>query len=89
MAKENKPIIKRKFKGIVVSAKMDKTAVVKVETVKLHPKYHKRIVRSKKYKIHDPANQCREGQEVLFQECRPLSKEKRWRLIKIINSQEK
>ena len=78
--------IYRKFKGVVISNKMDKTAVVKVERIKVYPVYKKRIKVSKKYKVHDPKNECQIGDLVAFQECRPLSKNKRWRLIKIIKS---
>jgi len=76
--------IKRTFKGIVVSDKMDKTVVVRVDRVKLHPKYQKRYKVSKRYKVHDEKNKCKSGDKVLFSECRPLSKEKRWRIIKIL-----
>ncbi len=80
MAEKNK-IIKRTFKGTVVSAKMDKTAIVRVDRIKVHPKYKKRIKVSKRYKIHDSKNECKVGEMVIFQECRPLSKDKKWRLI--------
>lgn len=74
----------RKFKGIVVSDKMDKTRVVEVMALKWHPKYHKQYKVSKKYKVHDAQNQAKVGNEIIFQECRPLSKDKKWRLIKIV-----
>ncbi|MFA5413329.1 MAG: 30S ribosomal protein S17 [Patescibacteria group bacterium] len=73
---------KRKFQGVVVSHRMDKTAVVKVEEIKVHPKYGKRYKMSQKYKVHDEKNECKIGDKVNFEECRPLSKEKRWRIIK-------
>jgi len=76
--------IKRTFKGIVVSDKMDKTVVVRVDRVKLYPKYQKRYKVSKRYKVHDEKNKCKSGDKVLFSECRPLSKEKRWRIIKVL-----
>lgn len=75
---------KRRFQGVVVSHRMDKTAVVKVDRVKVHPKYGKRYRVSEKYKIHDEKNECKAGQEVIFEECRPISKEKRWRLIEVV-----
>ena len=76
---------KRKLKvGKVVSTKMDKTAVVEVEREFLHPLYKKRIRRTKKYKVHDERNELREGDWVEIEETRPLSKEKRWRLCRII-----
>jgi len=73
--------IKRKFNGIVVSDKMAKTRVVKVESVKIHPKYKKRYVVSKKFKVHDEKNLYKVDDRVEFVECRPLSKDKRWRMI--------
>jgi small subunit ribosomal protein S17 len=73
---------KRKFQGVVVSHRMDKTAVVRVEEIKVHPKYGKRYKMSQKYKVHDEKNECKIGDKVIFEECRPLSKEKRWRIIK-------
>jgi len=71
----------RKFDGVVSSDKMDKTIVVKVESIKTHPAYQKRYKRSKKYKVHDEKNQYKEGDQVSFVECRPLSKDKKWRVI--------
>ena len=78
---KKKSIIKKKFGGIVVSDKMDKTIVVKVDRVKIHPKYKKRYTVSKKYKVHDEKNQFKESDKVIFIECRPLSKDKRWRVV--------
>lgn len=72
---------KRQFKGIVVSDKMDKTIIVKVEKIKIHPKYQKRYQMRKNYKVHDEKNKYHIGDKVLFEECRPLSKEKRWRVV--------
>lgn len=74
-------VIKREFKGVVVSDKMDKTITVKVEQVKIHPKYNKRFTVSKKFKVHDEKNQYHAGDQVRFVECRPLSKDKRWRVL--------
>lgn len=70
--------------GVVVSTKMDKTAVVAVENRAPHPKYKKIVVKTKKYKAHDPENQCREGDKVLIRETRPLSKTKRWLVVEIL-----
>jgi small subunit ribosomal protein S17 len=80
---ENKDIekISKHFQGIVVSDKMDKTRVVKIDRVKRHAKYQKSFVRSKKYKVHDEHNQFKTGDKVTFVECRPLSKDKRWRVL--------
>jgi small subunit ribosomal protein S17 len=72
---------KRSLSGVVVSDKMDKTIVVVVENVKIHPKYQKRYAVSKRYKVHDEKNQYKEGDKVTFIECRPLSKDKRWRVL--------
>lgn len=65
-----------KKKGIVTSDKMDKTIVVAVRTMKTHPKYLKRFVSVKKYKVHDPENKFKKGDTVEFIQCRPLSKDK-------------
>ncbi len=80
-SEKKKSVIKKKFGGIVVSDKMDKTIVVKVDRVKIHPKYKKRYTVSKKYKVHDEKNKFKEGDKVSFVECRPLSKDKRWRVL--------
>lgn len=72
----------RLFKGIVFSDKMDKTAVVLVNRYKKHPKYKKRYKISKKYKVHDEKNECRVGDRVVIQECRPFSKDKKWKVFK-------
>jgi len=74
-------IISRTFNGVVVSDRNDKTIVVKVDTVKKHPKYQKRYTVSRKYKVHDEKNQFHVGDKVSFIECRPLSRDKRWRVI--------
>jgi len=70
--------------GTVVSNKMEKTIVVRIERRKLHPLYKKYITRSKKIKAHDKGNLCRIGDLVKVIESRPLSKEKRWRLLEIL-----
>ena len=73
-----KKINKRTLKGIVVSDRMDKTIVVLVQRIKEHSKYKKRYLVSKKYKAHDPERKYHIGDKVVIQECRPISKEKRW-----------
>ncbi|HMB65494.1 MAG TPA: 30S ribosomal protein S17 [Patescibacteria group bacterium] len=78
---EVKEVKKRKFDGVVVSDQMDKTVMVRVDRVRKHPKYRKRYTVSKKYKVHDEKNQFQEGDQVQFIECRPLSKDKRWRVL--------
>ena len=70
--------------GTVVSNKMEKTIVVRIERRKLHPLYKKYITRSKKIKAHDKGNLCRIGDLVKVIESRPLSKKKRWRLLEIL-----
>ncbi len=74
-------VIKKKFNGIVISDKMDKTIIVKVDQVKVHSKYKKRYTISKKYKVHDERNKYKIDDKVTFIECRPLSKNKRWRAL--------
>jgi small subunit ribosomal protein S17 len=70
--------------GIVVSNKMDKTIVVKVERQYKHPLYKKIVKQHKKFKAHDENNECQEGDVVQIIESRPLSREKRWALQRII-----
>ncbi|MDJ0510667.1 MAG: 30S ribosomal protein S17 [Crocosphaera sp.] len=72
--------------GVVVSTKMDKTAVVAVENRSPHPKYRKIVVKTKKFKAHDAENQCQEGDRVRIQETRPLSKTKRWEIKEILTA---
>lgn len=74
--------------GDVVSDKMDKTIVVAIENRSPHPKYGKIVVRTKKYKVHDPENQCKIGDRVRIKETRPLSKTKRWKVEEIIESKQ-
>ena len=71
--------------GIVISNKMQKTIVVKIENRYAHPMYSKTLVKTKKYLAHDELEECNIGDQVLLEECRPLSKRKRWKLIKIIS----
>jgi small subunit ribosomal protein S17 len=70
--------------GTVTSDKMDKTVVVMVERLIHHPKYRKFVRRRNKFKAHDDQNACRVGDRVLIEESRPLSKDKRWIVVKII-----
>jgi len=74
--------------GRVVSDKMDKTVVVEVETVKRHPLLGKTIRRTKRFKAHDENNEYRVGDKVLIMETRPLSKEKRWRVVQLLERPE-
>ena len=70
--------------GMVVSDKMDKTVVVAIQDNVKHPKYGKVIKRTVKFKAHDENNECAVGDKVSIMETRPLSKEKRWRVVEII-----
>lgn len=77
--------LKRKeLVGVVVSNKMDKTVVVKVDRKEAHPLYKKHIIKSKKYHAHDPNNECSVGDVVVIRETRPLSKTKRWVVVRIL-----
>ncbi len=69
---------RRRMNGIVISVKMDKTAVVSVTRVFLHPKYRKYVRRRASYMAHDEHGACALGDSVVIEECRPLSKHKRW-----------
>lgn len=77
---------KKQLTGKVISNKMQKTIVVEVEKIKEHPKYKRKYRIHEKYKAHDEKKECRAGDTVIIEECRPLSKEKRWRVIKKIKS---
>ena len=70
--------------GIVVSDKMDKTVVVAVETLQTHRLYKKKMKRTTKFKAHDENNECGIGDKVKIMETKPISKDKRWRIIDII-----
>jgi len=75
---------RREMQGVVVSDKMDKTVVVRVERVVKDPTFQKYLKRHMKYKAHDEKNECAEGDKVLIVESRPLSREKRWRVRTIL-----
>ena len=81
---KNKRNERKVREGIVVSNKMDKTVVVIEETMKLQKLYKKRVKTSKKYKAHDENNDCGIGDKVQIMETRPLSKDKRWRVVTIL-----
>ncbi len=83
MEEDNKKSQQRAFKGKVVSDKMDKTVVVRVDRMKSHPKYGKRFLQSTKFHVHDEKGEANIGDVVRFQEVRPMSKTKRWRIIEI------
>jgi len=70
--------------GMVTSDKMDKTITVSVVNMERHPLYGKAVKRTKKFKAHDELNQCQIGDRVRIMETKPLSKDKRWRLVQIV-----
>lgn len=72
--------------GVVTSDKMEKTVVVSVETLVEHPLYRKRVKQTKRFKAHDEQNQCKIGDKVRIMETRPISKDKRWRVLEIIEA---
>ena len=75
----------RTISGRVISDKMDKTITVLIERKVKHPIYGKFIRRSTKVHAHDEKNMCKEGDTVLIQECRPMSKSKNWNLVKVVD----
>jgi small subunit ribosomal protein S17 len=84
MENKNEKIL-RKFQGVVKSAKMKDTAVVEIVDVEIHPKYKKRIQISKRFSSHNPGNKFQEGDNVEIVACRPISKTKKWRIVKKIS----
>lgn len=76
--------LRKERTGVIVSDRMQKTVVVTVERTVTHPKYKKILRRRTNVKAHDETNQCRIGDRVLIVECRPLSRDKRWRVSKIL-----
>jgi small subunit ribosomal protein S17 len=78
--------VKKTREGVVVSVKMTKTRVVVIERVFRHPQYERVITRSKRLKAHDEQNASKVGDRVLIEETRPLSKEKRWRILQVLAS---
>ena len=84
MAEENARNLRKTMVGTVVSDKMNKTIVVAVETRVKHPIYKKTVKRTYKLKAHDEENSCKVGDTVKVMETRPLSKDKRWRLVEIV-----
>ena len=76
---------KRRQKGVIVSDRMQKTVVVLIERTVQHPKYGKRFTVSKKYKAHNPTGEFKTGDKVVIEETRPISKDKRWRVVSKIS----
>ncbi len=73
--------MKRKLNGVVVSDKMDKTVVVRVDRTVLHSKYLKRFTKSRRFQVHDPENTAKNGDLVTITQMRPVSKNKCWRIV--------
>ncbi|MDZ4383115.1 MAG: 30S ribosomal protein S17 [Nitrospirota bacterium] len=80
---------KKVYTGKVISDKMDKTVVVAVERLTRHPLYKKTIKKIAKFKAHDEENKCKAGDKVSIVESRPLSKDKRWRVLEIVEKESK
>ena len=76
--------LRKERSGLVVRDRMQKTVVVSIERTVMHPRYMKVLKRRTKVKAHDESNQCHVGDRVLIVECRPLSRDKRWRVSKVI-----
>ncbi len=75
---------KRTLQGVVTSSAGDKSATIMIERKIKHPIYGKFIKRSTKIRLHDEANECNKGDTILIEECRPMSKTKSWKLVKIV-----
>ena len=85
MAEQQDNKVQRSVQGSVLSAKADKTITVLIERQVKHPLYKKVIRRSTKLHAHDEQNECNEGDTVIIEECRPLSKTKSWRLVEVVH----
>lgn len=85
MEKQIKNKLIRVLRGAIVSTAMSKTIVVRVDRVKMHPKYRKQYTVSRRYHVHDEKGLGHVGDRATFIECRPLSKTKRWRVIEVIS----
>ena len=79
---------KMELEGIVSSERMDKTVVVTIERLEKHPVFKKYIRRRRKFKAHDEKNECKAGDRVRIRECRPISKDKCWRVVQIVERQD-
>lgn len=84
MEKQDIQVTRKTLQGVVVSDKMEKTCIVSISSRKQHPIYKKFMTTSKKYKVHDEKNECKVGDTVEIIETRPLSKDKYFRLLKIV-----
>jgi small subunit ribosomal protein S17 len=76
----------RKFEGEVVSTAMNKTVIVRVDSMVMHSKYNKNYKVSKRYAVHDEKSMAKKGDMVKIVECRPISKTKKWRLVEVVKS---
>jgi small subunit ribosomal protein S17 len=83
-ATANQSASKRTLQGVVTSSAGDKSATIMIERKIKHPVYGKFIKRSTKIHLHDEANECNKGDTILIEECRPMSKTKSWKLVKIV-----
>lgn len=83
---EQSQTVKRTKQGVVVSDKMDKTVVVAVEHLRRHRLYGRHVRRTHRFKAHDETNQCKLGDSVIIEESRPMSRDKRWRVQKVLRS---
>lgn len=83
-ATANQSATKRTLQGVVTSSAGDKSATILIERRIKHPLYGKIVKRSTKIRLHDEANECKEGDTILIEECRPMSKTKSWKLVKIV-----
>ena len=83
MTPANDQFKKRKLQGVVVSDKMNKTRVVAISRLKQHPKYLKYYRVTKRFKVHDELNATKVGDQVVIEECRPMSREKRWKIVDV------
>lgn len=86
-AEEIKKNQKRVFNGVVKSAPGQKTVSVEVVSIKANKKYQKQYKTTKRYPVHDEKNVAKVGDEVRFEECRPISRTKRWRLARVLNNE--
>jgi small subunit ribosomal protein S17 len=80
--------MKKRLKGDVISTKMNKTVLIRVVENEKHTLYKKTIRVFAKFKAHDELNKCKVGDTVIIEECKPISKEKNWRLVEIVSSKE-
>ncbi len=83
---EAKKGLRNRIVGEVVSRSGDKSVVIKADRLMRHPKFHRVVRKTKKYMVHDEQNVCKVGDKVEVIECRPLSKSKKWRLVRVVEA---